>query len=34
MSSFKLFGDNCKFENDLSAEEINSLEDLMRIKTL
>ena len=34
MSSFKLFGDNCKFESNHSAEEINSLEDLMRIKTL
>ena len=34
MSSFKLFSDNCKFENNLSAEEINSLKALMRNKDI
>ena len=29
LSSFKLFSDNCKFENNLSAEETNSLKALM-----
>ena len=32
LSSFKLFSDNFKFENNLSAEEINSLKALMRNK--
>ena len=30
LSSFKLFSDSCKFQNNLSAEEINSLKALMR----
>ena len=34
LSSFKLFSDNCKFENNLSAEEINSLKALMRNKNI
>ena len=34
LSSFKLSSDNCKFENNLSAEEINSLKALMRNKTI
>ena len=34
MSSFKLFSANCKFENNLSAEEINSLKALMRNKDI
>ena len=34
LSSFKFFSDNCKFENNLSAEEINSLKALMRIKNI
>ena len=34
LSSFKLFSDNCKFENNLSAEEINSLKALMRNKDI
>ena len=34
LSSFKLFSDNCKFENYLSAEEINLLKDLMRNKNI
>ena len=34
LSSFKLFNDNCKFENNLSAEEINSLIALMRNKDI
>ena len=29
LSSFKIFNDNCKFENDLSEEEINFLKTLM-----
>ena len=32
LSFFKLFSDNCKFENNISAEEINSLKALMRKK--
>ena len=32
LSSFKLFSDNCKYENNLPAEEINSLKALMRNK--
>ena len=32
--SFKLFSDNCKYENNLSAEEINSLKALMRNKDI
>ena len=32
LSSFKLFSDNFKFENNLSVEEINSLKALMRNK--
>ena len=34
LSSFKLFSDNCKFENNLSAKEINSLKALMRNKDI
>ena len=34
LPSFKLFSDNCKFENNLSAEEINSLKALMRNKNI
>ena len=34
LSSFKLFSDNCKFENNLSAEETNSLKALMRNKDI
>ena len=34
LSSFKLFSDNCKFENNLSAEEINSFKALMRNKDI
>ena len=34
LSSFKLFSDNCKFENNLSAEEINSLKALMSNKDI
>ena len=34
LPSFKLFCDNCKFENNLSAEEINSLKALMRNKDI
>ena len=34
LSSFKLFRDNCKFENNLSAVEINSLKALMRNKDI
>ena len=34
LSSFKLFSDSCKFENNLSAEEINSLKALMRNKDI
>ena len=34
LSSFKLFSDNCKLENNLSAEEINSLKALMRNKDI
>ena len=34
LSSFKLFSDNYKFENNLSAEEINSLKSLMRNKDI
>ena len=34
LSSFKLFSDNCKFESNLSAEEINSLKALMRNKDI
>ena len=34
LSSFKLFSDNCKFENNLSAEEINSLKALIRNKDI
>ena len=34
LSSFKLFSDNYKFENNLSAEEINSLKALMRNKDI
>ena len=33
-SSFKLFSNNCKFENNLSTEEINSLKALMRNKDI
>ena len=34
LSSFKLFSDNCKYENNPSAEEINSLKAFMRNKAL
>ena len=34
LSSSKLFSGNCKFENNLSAEEINSLKALMRNKDI
>ena len=34
LPSFKLFSDNCKFENKFSAEEINSLKALMRNKNV
>ena len=34
LSSLKLFSANCKFENNLSAEEINSLKALMRNKDI
>ena len=34
LSSFKLFSDNCKYENNLSAEEINLLKALMRNKDI
>ena len=34
MSCFKLFSDNCKFENNLPAEEVNSLKALMRNKSI
>ena len=34
LSSFKLFSDNFKFENNLSTEEINSLKALMRNKDI
>ena len=34
MSFFKLLSDNCKFENNLSSEETNSLKSLMRNKNI
>ena len=34
MSSFKIFNENCKFENNISAEEINSLKALMKNKSI
>ena len=34
LSSSKLFSDNCKFENNLSAEKINLLKALMRNKDI
>ena len=34
LSSFKLFSDNCEFENNLSAEEINSVKALVRNKDI
>ena len=34
LSSFKLFSGNCKFENNLSTEEMNSLEVLMANKNI
>ena len=34
LSSFKLFSDNCKFENNLSTEEINLLKAFMRNKDI
>ena len=34
LSSFKLFSDNCEFENNLSTEEINLLKALMRNKDI
>ena len=34
LSSFKLFSDNCKFENNLSAGEINSFKALLRNKDI
>lgn len=33
-SSFKLFGDNCKLENNFSAKQIDSLKALIRDKNL
>ena len=33
LPSFKPFSDNCKFENNLSAEELNSLNLSWEIKT-
>ena len=33
-TSFKLYSDNCKFENNLSAEKINSLKALVRNKDI
>ena len=33
-ASFKLYSDNCKFENNLSAEKINSLKALVRNKDI
>ena len=32
LSSFKLLNENCKFENNLSSDEIKSLKSLMRNK--
>ena len=34
LSSFKIFSDNCKFENNLPPEEIKSLKALMRNKDI
>ena len=34
LSFFKLFSDHCKFEINISAEEINSLKALMRNKNI
>ena len=34
MSLFKLFNENCKFENNISAEEINLLKALMKNKSI
>ena len=34
LSSFKLFNDNCKFENNLPAEEVNLLKVLMGNKNI
>ena len=34
LPSFKLFSDNCKFENDAPAEQINSLKAPMRNKNI
>ena len=34
LSSFKPFSDNCKFENILSAQEINLLKALVRNKNI
>ena len=34
LSSFKFFSENCKFENNLSAEKINSLKALVRNKDI
>ena len=34
MSSYKLLNDNCKYENNLSSEELSSLKTLMRNKNI
>ena len=34
LSSYKLFNDNCKYENNLSSEELSSLKTLMRNKNI
>ena len=34
LSSYKLFNDNCQYENNLSVEEIRSLKNLMRYETI
>ena len=34
MSTYKLLNDNCKYENNLSSEELSSLKTLMRNKNI
>ena len=34
LSSYKLFNDNCKYENNLSSEKLSSLKTLMRNKNI
>ena len=34
LSSYKLLNDNCKYENNLSSEELSSLKTLMRNKNI